>query len=255
MKAMEFVRRAAGLLRPGGAEGLSGELPAKLPRHVAFIMDGNGRWAKGRNLPRTAGHTAGMEAMIDIIRASNDWGIQAVSVYAFSTENWGRPRDEISALMNILVAYFRAQIDELDEKNVKVQVLGDLRALPPLQRDTVRDAIRRTADNTGLLFNIALNYGGRAELTRAARALVEQGLAPEQIDEAAFERQLYTAGLPDVDLIVRTSGEMRLSGFLPWQSVYAEIVFNPVHWPDYTREEYRKDLVRYAARDRRFGKV
>jgi undecaprenyl diphosphate synthase len=255
MSILDLARRAAGLLRPGGAEDLGEGLPAKMPRHVAFIMDGNGRWAKKRGLPRSAGHTAGMDAMIEMIRATDDWGIEAVSVYAFSTENWGRPKDEVSTLMNILVEYFTAQIDELHEKNVKVQVLGDLTQLPKLQRDTVENAIARTAGNTGLMFNIALNYGGRSELVRAARKLIEQGMKPEEVDEAAFERQLYTAGMPDVDLLIRTSGEMRTSNFLPWQTAYAEIIFNPVLWPDYTREEYRRDLACYAARDRRFGKV
>ena len=255
MNILDLARRAAGLLRPGGAADLGGGLPANLPRHVAFIMDGNGRWAKKRGLPRSAGHTAGMDAMIEIIRATDDWGIKALSVYAFSTENWGRPQDEVNALMDILVRYFTSQIDELHQKNVRVRVLGDLTALPKLQRETVVSAIDRTAGNTGLQFNIALNYGGRAELLRAARKLVESGLAPDQIDEAAFERQLYTFGLPDVDLLIRTSGEMRTSNFLPWQTAYAEIIFNPVLWPDYTRGEYQKDLVRYAARNRRFGKV
>ena len=252
---MELARRAAGLLRPGGAANLAGELPEKLPCHVAFIMDGNGRWAKKRGLPRSAGHTAGMDALIEMVRASDDWGIEVVSVYAFSTENWGRPTDEVNALMGILVKYFTSEIDELHRKNVRISVLGDLSALPELQRTTVENAIGRTGGNTGLRFNIALNYGGRAELTRAARNLAALGLKPEEIDEAAFERQLYTSGMPDVDLLIRTSGEMRLSNFLPWQTAYAEIIFNPVLWPDYTREEYRKDLVRYAARNRRFGKV
>ncbi len=255
MNILDLARRAAGLLRPGGAEGLGGEIPENLPRHVAFIMDGNGRWAKKRGLPRSAGHTAGMDAMIEIIRATDDWGIKALSVYAFSTENWGRPPEEVSALMDILVKYFTSQIDELHQKNVRVRVLGDLTALPKLQRETVENAIARTAGNTGLMFNIALNYGGRAELIRAARKLAGSGMKPEEIDEAAFGRQLYTDGLPDVDLLIRTSGEMRTSNFLPWQTAYAEIIFNPVLWPDYTREEYRKDLVRYAARNRRFGKV
>lgn len=255
MRILDIARRAAALLRPGGAEDLGGALPEKMPRHVAFIMDGNGRWAKKRGLPRSAGHTAGMDAMIEIIRAADEWKIEAVSVYAFSTENWGRPQDEVSALMNILVEYFTSEIDELHRKNVRVRVLGDLEGLPPLQKQTVMDAIARTRDNTGLKFNIALNYGGRAELVRAAKLLAEHGLKPEEIDEAAFEARLYTAGMPDVDLLIRTSGEMRVSNFMPWQIAYAEIIFNPVLWPDYTREEFRKDLIRYAGRERRFGKV
>ena len=255
MKILDLALRAAALLRPGGAEDLGGEVPRKLRRHGGFILDGIGGWAKMRGLPRSAGHTAGMDAMIEIIRAADDWKIEAVSVYAFSTENWGRPQDEVGALMNILVQYFTSEIDELHEKNVRVQVLGDLDRLPALQKRTVMDAIARTKHNTGLTFNIALNYGGRAELIRAARLLVEQGLKPEEIDEAAFEARLYTAGMPDVDLLIRTSGEMRISNFMPWQTAYAEIIFNPVLWPDYTREEFLKDLFRYASRDRRFGKV
>jgi undecaprenyl diphosphate synthase len=256
MKVAQLFLRAVRLLNPRPDEGeLAPRLPEKMPRHVAIIMDGNGRWSQKRGLPRSAGHYAGMDAMIEIVRASDDWGVKALSVYAFSTENWGRPRDEVNALMQILVEYFTSQIDELHQKNVRIQVLGDLAALPDLQRETVENAIRRTAGNTGLVFNIALNYGGRAELVRAARKLVEQGLKPEEIDEAAFGRQLYTEGLPDVDLLIRTSGEMRTSNFLPWQTAYAEIIFNPVLWPDYTRQEYLQDLVRYAARDRRFGKV
>lgn len=255
MNVLDLARRAVRLLRPGGALDLSGGLPEKLPRHVAFIMDGNGRWATRRGLPRSAGHTAGMDAMIEIIRATDDWGIKVISVYAFSTENWGRPEDEVGVLMDILVRYFTSEIDELHAKNVRIRILGDLSRLPELQRVTVENAVARTAGNTGLQFNIALNYGGRAELIRAAKAIVSAGLKPEEVDEAAFEAQLYTAGMPDVDLLIRTSGEMRTSNFLPWQTAYAEIIFNPVLWPDYTREEYRKDLIRYAARDRRFGKV
>ena len=255
MNVIGLARRAVRLLRPGGAEDLSSGLPEKLPRHVAFIMDGNGRWATRRGLPRSAGHTAGMDAMIEIIRATDDWGIKVISVYAFSTENWGRPEDEVGVLKDILVKYFTSEIDELHAKNVRIRILGDLSRLPELQRVTVENAVARTSGNTGLLFNIALNYGGRAELLRAAKALVSKGLRPEEIDETAFEAQLYTAGMPDVDLLIRTSGEMRTSNFLPWQTAYAEIIFNPVLWPEYTREEYRKDLVRYAARDRRFGKV
>jgi undecaprenyl diphosphate synthase len=256
MNVAQLFQRAAKLLNPRPDAGTpDGQLPEKLRRHVAIIMDGNGRWAKKRGLPRSAGHYAGMDAMIEIVRASDDWGVKALSVYAFSTENWGRPKDEVNALMQILVEYFTAQIDELHRKNVRIRVLGDLARLPQLQRETVENAVRRTQGNTGLQFNIALNYGGRAELIRAARMLAEQGLKPEEIDEAAFERGLYTAGMPDVDLLIRTSGEMRTSNFLPWQTAYAEIIFSPILWPDYTREEYLKDLVRYAARDRRFGKV
>ena len=230
-----------------------------LPRHVAIIMDGNGRWATSRGLPRSAGHAAGTEALRDIIRASDDWGIEALSLYAFSTENWSRSKEEVSALMGLLLKYFSSEIDELDEKNVKITILGDVNGMPEPQRQALLNAMARTEANTGLKLNIALNYGGRAELTRAARLLaqaVKDGeIEPGDIDEAAFASKLYTAGLPDVDLLIRTSGEMRTSNFLPWQLVYAEMVFDDCYWPDFDRAKYLKCLRAYASRDRRFGGV
>ena len=233
--------------------------PSKLPRHVAIIMDGNGRWAQSRGLPRSAGHASGTEALRDIIRASDDWGIEALSLYAFSTENWARSKEEVSALMALLLKYFASEIDELDEKNVRITILGDIEGLPDPQREAVTNAMERTRDNTGLKLNIALNYGGRAELTRAARLLAEKvkagELEPEAIDEQIFAQQLYTADSPDVDLLIRTSGEQRLSNFLPWQTAYAEFVFDSIHWPDFDRARYMKCLQIYADRDRRFGGV
>lgn len=232
--------------------------PDRLPRHVAIIMDGNGRWANARNLPRTAGHAAGTEALRDIIRASDDWGIECLTIYAFSTENWARSKDEVGALMSLLLRYFASEIDELDEKNVRILILGDVDGLPAPQREAVVNAMARTRGNTGLKLNIALNYGGRAELVRAARTLarrVQAGeLAPDGIDEAAFAAELYTAGMPDVDLLIRTSGEMRLSNFLPWQTAYAEMVFDRTYWPDFDRAAYLRALREYAGRSRRFGK-
>ena len=233
--------------------------PSKLPRHVAIIMDGNGRWAKAKGMSRSAGHAAGTEALRDIIRASDDWGIEALSLYAFSTENWARSKEEVGALMALLLKYFNSEIDELDEKNVRITILGDVDGLPEAQRDAVVSAMERTKDNTGLKLNIALNYGGRAELVRAARLLAEQvkagDIEPGDIDEARFAAQLYTADSPDVDLLIRTSGEERLSNFLPWQTTYAEFVFDPINWPDFTRARYMKCLQVYADRDRRFGGV
>lgn len=233
--------------------------PSKLPRHVAIIMDGNGRWAINRGLPRSAGHAAGTEALRDIIRASDDWGIEALSLYAFSTENWARSKEEVNALMALLLRYFNSEIDELDEKNVRILILGDVAGLPDSQRDAVIRAMERTKDNTGLKLNIALNYGGRAELVRAAQRLCEQvrdgNLTREAITERRFEGELYTAGLPDVDLLIRTSGEMRISNFLPWQTAYAELIFDTINWPDFDRARYLKCLRTYAARDRRFGGV
>ena len=233
--------------------------PSALPRHVAIIMDGNGRWATSRGMPRSAGHAAGTEALRDIIRASDDWGIEALSLYAFSTENWSRSKEEVQALMGLLLKYFNSEIDELDEKNVRITILGDVEGMPQPQRDALKNAMARTADNTGLRLNIALNYGGRAELTRAARLLAEEvqrgEIEPNDIDEDAFAEKLYTAGLPDVDLLIRTSGEMRTSNFLPWQLAYAEMVFDNCYWPDFDRSKYLQCLRVYAGRDRRFGGV
>ncbi len=233
--------------------------PSRLPRHVAIIMDGNGRWAQNRGMPRSAGHAAGTEALRDIIRASDDWGIEALSLYAFSTENWARSKEEVNALMGLLLKYFNSEIDELDEKNVRITILGDVDGLPDAQRDAVCRAMERTKDNTGLKLNIALNYGGRAELTRAARLLAEKvkrgEIEPEDIDEDLFAQQLYTAGSPDVDLLIRTSGEVRTSNFLPWQLTYAEMVFDAINWPDFDRARYLHCLRIYADRDRRFGGV
>ena len=235
------------------------ELPENMPRHVAIIMDGNGRWAKKRSLPRSAGHAAGVETLRGIIRASSDWGIESLTIYAFSTENWGRPEDEVSALMGLLSRYFLSEIDELCEKNVRIRILGDVNGLPAPQRDAVNRAMERTKGNTGLHLNIALNYGGRSEIVRAARLLAQQAkdgaLSPETIDEDMVGEMLYTEGEADVDLVIRTSGEMRLSNFLLWQCAYAEMIFNDTLWPDYTAEEFRMDLFRYAERNRRFGKV
>ncbi len=245
--------------RPDGAAPERMLPPDRMPAHVAIIMDGNGRWAQNRGLPRSAGHASGTEALRDIIRASDDWGIQALSLYAFSTENWARSKDEVNALMGLLLKYFNSEIDELDEKNVCIRILGDIDGLPEPQREAVERAMERTRDNTGLKLNIALNYGGHAELLRAAQRLarrVQAGeMQPEEITKEDFEAELYTAGLPPVDLLIRTSGEVRTSNFLPWQTAYAEMIFDPVLWPDYDRAHYLKNLREYAARDRRYGGV
>ena len=230
-----------------------------MPRHVAIIMDGNGRWAKRRNLPRSAGHKAGTEALRAIIKESDALGIEALTIYAFSTENWLRPKEEVGALMGLLLQYFASEIDELHRKRVCIRILGDVEGLPEAQRRAVLNAMERTRANDGLKLNIALNYGGRAEILRAAKAMAEraqkEGISLENMTEADFERELYTAGLPDVDLLIRTSGEMRLSNFLPWQTSYAEMIFNDTLWPDYDEKEFRADILRYMKRDRRFGKV
>ncbi len=229
----------------------------QLPRHVAIIMDGNGRWAKKHKVRVALGHRNGVEALRDVIRESSDLGIQALSIYAFSTENWTRSPEEVAALMQLLLEFFSSEIDELHEKNVVIRILGDVQGLPPPQREAVTRAMERTKDNTGLRLNIALNYGGRAELLHAVKAIGEKvkagALMPEAISLSDLEDALYTRGLPDVDLLIRTSGEMRLSNFLLYQCAYAEFLFPQVLWPDFTVDHYHEALRAYAGRERRFG--
>lgn len=229
----------------------------KLPRHVGIIMDGNGRWAKKHRLAIAMGHRTGVETLREIIRHTDDLGIGALSLYAFSTENWNRPAEEVAALMQLLLDFFASEIDELDRKQVRILILGDPNRLPPAQQQALADAQARTANNKGLRLNIAINYGGRAELTRAAKALAEKAkrgeIEPEAIDEDAFADELYTAGQPDVDLLIRTSGEMRLSNFLLWQCAYAEFLFPEKLWPDFTVQDYDEALSAFGGRQRRFG--
>ena len=228
-----------------------------LPRHVAIIMDGNGRWAKKHKLAVAMGHRQGVEALREIIRHTDDLGIEALSLYAFSTENWNRSAEEVSALMALILEFFASEIDELDAKNVRILILGDKGRLPQKQRDALIQAEERTGKNTGLHLNIAINYGGRAELARAARelALLAQSgaLDPERITERTLADHLYTRGQPDVDLLIRTSGEMRLSNFLLFQCAYAEFVFPTVLWPDFTVRDYDQALQTFGGRQRRFG--
>lgn len=227
-----------------------------LPGHVAIIMDGNGRWAKKRGLPRTAGHAAGAETFRTIATYCKDIGLEYLSVYAFSTENWKRPQEEIDALMNLLRNALR-RTEHYKEENVRVLFLGDRSPLADDLQDMMARVEEASADRDGLTLNIALNYGGRDELVQAARALagqVEAGtLRPEEIDEQRLAGCLYTAGQPDVDLIIRPSGELRLSNFLTWQSAYAELLFMDVLWPDFNEEHLRAALWEYARRNRRFG--
>lgn len=229
----------------------------KLPRHVAIIMDGNGRWAKKHKLNVAMGHRQGTETLREIIRHTDDLGIEALSIYAFSTENWNRSREEVAALMQLILDFFASEIDELDAKNVRILILGDKSALPEKQREVLLQAEERTGDNTGLRLNIALNYGGRAELVQAARRLallVQAGqLLPSDITEETLSRQLYTSGQPDVDLMIRTSGEMRLSNFLLYQCAYAEFLFPTVLWPDFSVHDYDEALLAFSGRERRFG--
>ena len=230
----------------------------KLPRHVAIIMDGNGRWAKKHRLSVSRGHRQGTETLREIIRHTDDLGIEALSLYAFSTENWNRSEEEVAALMQLILDFFASEIDELDAKNVRILILGDKGRLPQKQREVLIEAENRTKKNTGLRLNIAVNYGGRAELARAAReiaTLVRNGtLKEEEIDEQTISDHLYTRGQPDVDLLIRTSGEQRLSNFLLYQNAYAEFVFPEILWPDFTVHDYDLALDAYAHRERRFGR-
>ena len=232
-------------------------LPEQLPKHVAVIMDGNGRWAKKHKLSVSRGHRQGTETLREIIRHTDDLGIGALSLYAFSTENWNRSAEEVGALMQLILDFFASEIDELDERNVRILILGEKSRLPQKQRETLTEAERRTANNTGLRLNIALNYGGRAELVRAARLLagdVKNGrLSTEEITEETLAARLYTGGQPDVDLLIRTSGEQRLSNFLLYQCAYAEFEFPEVLWPDFTVADYDRALEEFTHRQRRFG--
>lgn len=229
----------------------------RLPQHVAIIMDGNGRWAKKHKLQVAIGHETGTEALREIIRNSSDIGVKALSLYAFSTENWSRPKSEVEALMSLILKFFASEIDELDEKNVCIRILGDKSALPDKQRQALCNAEARTGSNTGLKLNIAINYGSHAEMLRAMQLIagdVAAGtLKPEDITQQTIEQRLYTHGLPPVDLMIRTSGEQRLSNFLLYQCAYAEFVFPTVLWPDFTVKHYHEALREYQSRKRRYG--
>lgn len=229
--------------------------PDRMPRHVGIIMDGNGRWARQRGLPRVAGHRAGTENLRRILRAAVELGIPILTIYAFSTENWERPRDEILGLMRILEEVIDRELAELHENGVQLRHIGDLSGLSERLQRKVLDAIEMTRNNDRLILNVAFGYGGRAEIVHAIKEIVREGSAPEDIDEALVSRHLYTAGLPDPDLIIRTSGEMRLSNFLVWQAAYAEYYATPTYWPDFNKEELRKALIQYSERERRFGLV
>lgn len=226
-----------------------------LPKHVAIIMDGNGRWAKSRMLPRSAGHRAGVDRLRGIIRLSSDLGIEALTLYAFSTENWKRPSDEVGTLMSLLVEYFTKEIDELHENEVCIRIIGDYEKLPTRARNAVKRAMEKTKDNKGLKLSIALNYGSRAEILHAASEAAKAAakLGETEISPELFESYLYTAGLPEPDLLIRTSGEQRISNFLLYQLSYAEFLFPEEYWPDFTDECYLDALRKFGKRSRRFG--
>ena len=224
--------------------------------HVAFIMDGNGRWAKKRGLPRYLGHKEGCERIIEVFDLCKEYGIKVASFYAFSTENWNRPKDEIDHLFNYLELFFKREIKKLMRDGVKVIISGDLARLPEKTQNTCLDAINRTKDNNNYVMNICLNYGSRDEIVRAAKKFaidVKNGKDIDSLTEEEFSNYLYTAGLPDIDLMIRTSGELRLSNYLLWQNAYAEFVFTNVYWPDFKRAAFEECLEEYNNRHRRFG--
>jgi undecaprenyl diphosphate synthase len=231
----------------------------RLPQHIAVIMDGNGRWAKRRGKPRIFGHRAGSESVKAIIDTCTRLQIKAVTLYAFSTENWKRPKSEVSGLMSMLKKVLRRELEEVNSYNIRFQAIGDIAGLAPDVQAELAFAAERTKNNTGLVMCVALNYGGRAEIVEACRKSVvdaiAEGRAPDDISESDIERNLYTHGLPDVDLLIRTSGEMRISNFLLWQLAYSEIYVTPTLFPDFRRTEIFKALIEYQSRDRRFGDV
>jgi len=245
MKAPEMLAR----IRENGA----------IPRHIAIIMDGNGRWARERNLPRPLGHRSGMKSVREVVEGAIEAGVEVLSLFAFSQENWQRPVTEIQALMSLLEEYIAREADELATQGVRVQVLGDLARLTPAAASAAATLIERTAHNDRLVLNLFISYGSRAEIVRAAQLLAEDvragRLAPADIDEERMAERLYTAGVPDPDLLIRTSGEQRISNFLLWQVAYAELYMSPVLWPNFRKHELFAAILDFQQRDRRFGRI
>ncbi len=240
------------------------ELPSdldknRLPSHVAVIMDGNGRWAKKRGLPRIMGHQKGVDALKDLLRCCDDWGVVALTAYAFSTENWGRPITEVEFLMTLFERVLKKELAELMAKNVRIRFVGNLDALPSSLQSEIYNSMEETKHNQGIQFTVATNYGGRQEIINACLAIaksIQNGtINLEDINEELFEQHLYTTGIPHPDLLIRTSGEMRISNFLLWQMAYAEIYVTQTLWPDFSRKQFHLALLDYQQRDRRFGKI
>jgi len=232
------------------------EEPApQFPQHVAVIMDGNGRWAAQRGLPRLAGHRAGTENLRRVIRACVEFGVQYLTIYAFSTENWGRPKEEVDGLLHILEDVIDRELDELHQEGVQLRHIGHLDQLSPMLREKVERSIEITRGNHRLVLNLAFNYGGRDEIVCAIREIIAEGTAPEDVTPELVSQHMFTAGTPDPDLIIRTSGEMRISNFLIWQGAYAEWYVTQTYWPDFGRDELYKALIEYSRRDRRYGRI
>lgn len=226
---------------------------ARVPQHIAIIMDGNGRWAKARGLPRLAGHRAGTENLRTIIKAGVDFGIQYLTFYAFSTENWSRPKSEVEGLMKIMADVFDREAAELHKEGARLIHIGHLDGLPPVLQDKVRNAVEMTSGNTRINIVLAFNYGGRDEIVHAIKRMLRDNVKPDKVDQDLVSEYLFTAGIPDPDLVIRTSGEQRTSNFLTWQTVYSEWYFPKVYWPDFNKEELAKAIVEFNNRDRRFG--
>ncbi len=226
---------------------------ARLPRHVAVIMDGNGRWARKRRLPRIAGHRAGIASVREMVESCARLDVSVLTVYAFSRENWKRPKAEVDFLMDLLREYMWKELDDLRTNDIRVHVVGRMHELPVVVQDVLQRAIDATRENTGLVFNLALSYGGRAEIVDACRELIRERVRPDDLDEESFARRLYTAGQPDPELVIRTGGEMRVSNFLLWQIAYAELVVTDALWPDFRKRDLFEALLEFQRRERRFG--
>ncbi len=238
---------------------ISGYDPDKVPRHVAIIMDGNGRWAESRGLSRSKGHEAGIEGVRAAIRTCSDLGVRYLTIYSFSTENWNRPADEVEILMELFAHTMAAEVDGLDEEDVRVELIGDMSALPQETRDSFVSAIEKTHSNQGMTLVMAVNYGGRDEIVHAVSEIASEvasgKIAPGDVDADLISKHLYTADIPDPDLIIRTSGEFRISNFLLWQSAYSEFYVTDVLWPDFDKYELMRAVMSYQSRNRRFGRV
>lgn len=231
------------------------DLPERVPAHVAIIMDGNGRWALARDLPRLAGHRAGTENLRRVIEACVEFGIKYLTIYAFSTENWGRPEEEVQGLMHIVEDVIDRELQELHEQGVRLRHIGRLDRLDPSLREKVLHAVELTKSNTKLVLNVAFNYGGRDEIVCAIQNIIEDGVKPEEVTDELVSKYLFTAGVPDPDLVIRTSGELRGSNFLIWQGAYSEWYFTPTYWPDFDKEQLRLALEEFSRRERRYGRI
>lgn len=241
--------------QPESAAPAEGEETLRPPRHVAIIMDGNGRWAKQRGLPRAAGHQQGTENLRRLLKAAVEFGVEILTIYAFSTENWNRPRREVQLLMRILETVIDRELRELNENGVQIRHIGELDGVSPRIAKKVVEACKLTQNNNRLILNVAFNYGGRDEIVHAVQKIMREGIPADQVTEDLISSYLYTGGLPDPDFIIRTSGEYRLSNFLIWQSAYAEHYYTDVYWPDFDKEHFRQALLEYGRRTRRFGKT